>query len=143
DSENHLNNLKFGAHVNRAVEVLHRVETRVIAREEQFGRAKLLRIANEFDHLALVSHTAYYRRVIRETRWPNEVLADSSISSFIDGFEKSALAYVDVGFQSLNYLNSGEETGFPSAYKAVVASEALRGQFGKSSPDGLDARLLK
>lgn len=130
-----------GPYTRLAVEILRLVEARVIGHEERFGRNHLLEVVDRIDPMAFDDHTTYYRKVIRLNTWPNVALSNADLRTFLLGYGRSALAYVDVGFAALRYVASPSTDSFAAIHDLVLASEALRGQFGKSSPDGLDARL--
>lgn len=130
----------FGTRVLRAKAILNRTEEQVKTLEEKFGVDRLLQLVNSIDSSYCSIHTEYYREVIRRRPWPN-VVRGGSIDIFQDEFERSALIYAEIGFRALEYLADPPSSDLRRIYRLVCASEGLRGQYGKSSPDGLDSRL--
>jgi hypothetical protein len=129
------------APAGQSCDVLARIDQRVAHLERRFGRARLLNTVARFDKQHFAEHTDYYRSVIRRHRWPNVERESRSASEFISGFARSILAYVNVGFLALKYLANEKNASLSETHRWVAAAEALRGQFGKQSPDGLDAWL--
>jgi hypothetical protein len=128
---------------NQALRVVDRIEREVCKQEIVFGPESLLRTIADFGMQAYSSHTDYYRRVIRETVWPHGIWVAGTHTDFIRGFEYSALGYVWGGFQALRFFAGGSDWQILEVYDDALVAESLRGQFGKSSPDGLDRRLLQ
>jgi hypothetical protein len=121
--------------------IFARLEEAVIRREDEFGRERLLRTANEIDEAERKGHVAAYRSFIRSNNWPNHP-RPSDFGVFCADYAHSAHQYVKIAFEALQYLAAGSsDEGLAAVYGRVVASEALRGQFGKRSPTGLDHRL--
>jgi hypothetical protein len=115
------------------------LEALVSRREAEFGTAALLEFVAGVGARRVEQHVEQYRQIIRQHDWPNVALPDNS-SAFCAGFVAASHAYVEVGFLALEHLARGG--GYQHKLQALVlASEALRGQFGKQSPTGLDARL--
>ncbi|UTP39786.1 hypothetical protein M9M90_01020 [Phenylobacterium sp. LH3H17] len=125
---------------SRSATALHNVEQSIARHESWFGRERLIRLIGGVPAADLEGHVDHYRQVIRTRSWPNES-RPTPLATFIDEYERAALAYVGAGFQALIYVEDPTLAGFRAANRLVEASEALRGQFGKRSPNGLDARL--
>jgi hypothetical protein len=126
----------------RAVEITLAVEGRTAFHESSFGRDQLVEVINDVADAAARYHVDEYRyRIVRENTWPNVDLPDVDHHDFVSLFGFAALTYVDAAFDAARWLQTRDTRTLVSAHRAVLVSEALRGQFGKSSPDGLDARL--
>ena len=125
---------------SRSAVALASVERAVAAHESWFGRERLLRLVADIPQDHIVDHVAFYREIVRNGSWPNES-APSALPAFIDDFERAAALYVATAFRALAFVESGKPHELPELAHLVTASEALRGQFGKRSPTGLDARL--
>ncbi len=123
-----------------AVEVINQLENRIRIHENLFGKQALINIATAVPTDSVVSHVEYYRHLIRNNSWPN-TSRPSTLASFIRDYYRSALAYIDVGFEALRFIAGQSTQSLEEIYYKVQASEGLRGQFGKRSPTGLDARL--
>lgn len=128
-------------HTTEALRIIDRVEKEIVRSEFLFGRERLLRTVLEFGSEAYHSHIEYYRRVIRETIWPHGVWVAGTHADFLRGFELSALGYVWTGFEALEFFTGSRKWDIFEIYEDALIAESLRGQFGKSSPDGLDRRL--
>lgn len=124
----------------RSMMMLSRVETLVTRCEERFGRERLLNTVAEIGDHAREHHVATYRTFIRTNAWPN-TLRPSSLRVFHDEYERAAAQYVRIGFEAFDHLAGGGTGDIETVHRRVFASEALRGQFGKRSPTGLDERL--
>lgn len=128
--------------MQQALRILRVVDAMVSRSERRVGRKRLLAFVNAIDPRHVDAHVDYYRGLIRNNAWPNN--ADSSepdMGRFLTGFGKSAQAYVTAGFTSLSWLLRPVSSNFHKVHRKVLAAEALRGLFGKSSPVGLDQRL--
>jgi hypothetical protein len=126
---------------SRSVIMLARLEQTVSRREGIFGRERLLRTVAAIKESDVAGHVANYRAFIRTNVWPNHV-HPTSTEVFFEEYERGAHHYVKVGFEALEYLAGGRTSdGLEQIFRRVVISEALRGQFGKRSPTGLDERL--
>jgi hypothetical protein len=125
-----------------ALNIVDRLEQEIVRQELAFGRERLLRTISSFGSEAYVTHTAYYRRVIRETTWPHGKWVGGMHTDFLRGFEYSSLGYVWAGFESLRFFAGAGGLSIDQVYEDALIAESLRGQFGKSSPDGLDRRLM-
>lgn len=130
-----------GSYTAEALRIAARLEQEIIRQEENFGRELLLRTVSAFGSDAYHTHTDYYRRVVRETTWPNGKWVGGMHSDFLRGFEYSALGYIWAGFEALRFFARPGELSLDQVYEDALVAESLRGQFGKSSPDGLDRRL--
>jgi hypothetical protein len=128
-------------HTEVALRIVDCVEREVERQEFIFGPGRLLRTVDSFDSNAYHTHTAYYRRVIRETTWPHGKWVGGTHADFLRGFEYSSLGYVWAGFEALEFFGGKGELAIEDVYEDALVAESLRGQFGKSSPDGLDRRL--
>lgn len=128
------------ASASRSAVTLAEVERAIAAHEAWFGRERLLRLVEAVPLSQIVDHVAYYRNVIRDREWPNETYA-TPLATFLDDYERASLAYVAAAFESMSFLASPIPSELAKIIQLVEASEALRGQFGKRSPTGLDARL--
>lgn len=126
-----------------AIRIVNGVEREIAEHEELFGRDRLLRTVAGFGGEAYATHTGYYRRVIRETTWPHGKWVGGAHADFVRGYGYSALGYVWGGFEALNFLAGPSEWSLEQVYGDALVAESLRGQFGKSSPDGLDRRLAE
>lgn len=124
-----------------ALQIIDRVEREIVRHEMILGRAQLLEAVGRFGGQAYATHTSYYRRVIRETVWPHGLWVSGAHSDFLRGFEYSALGYVWCGFEALRFFMGSSDASIDDVYADALVAESLRGQFGKSSPDGLDRRL--
>ncbi len=124
-----------------ALLILDRVEREIMRQERIFGHERLLRVISSFGVEAYNTHTSYYRRVIRETIWPHGTWVAGGHADFLRGFEHSSLGYVWGGFEALYFFAGSSEWSIDEVYDDALVAESLRGQFGKSSPDGLDRRL--
>lgn len=85
-------------------------------------------------------HVDRYRIIVRTGWWPNEDRA-TSFGTFCSEYLQSTVSYANVGFDALAFLAGSTTWTLGEIFQRVVASEALRGQFGKRSPTGLDRRL--
>lgn len=128
-------------HTSNALGIVDRIESEIMRSECLYGQEKLLRTVLDFGDEAYFTHTAYYRRVIRETIWPHGVWVAGTHADFLRGFEFSALGFVWTGFEALEFLSGSRQWEIFEIYEDTLVAESLRGQFGKSSPDGLDRRL--
>lgn len=129
------------SHPQRALAMLARIENLVISREARFGRERLLDVVDTIGEADRNAHVADYRTFIRSNEWPNAT-RPSSTGVFFDEYERCAAQYVSVGFEALDFISAGApEDARGAMFRRVMASEALRGQFGKRSPTGLDERL--
>ena len=126
-----------------ALLVVDRVEREIVRHELLIGHERLLRIVAGFGGEAYFTHTGYYRRVIRETVWPHGTWVGSAHADFVRGYGYSALGYVWGGFEALKFFGGGSGWSIDEIYEDALVAESLRGQFGKSSPDGLDRRLAQ
>lgn len=133
----------IGRHTKKSLRIVAHIEQEIVRQEIMFGRERLLQTVKAFGGDAYSTHTTYYRRVIRETAWPNGKWVGSMHSDFLRGFEYSSLAYVWAGFEALRFFTSSNELSIDQVYEDALVAESLRGQFGKSSPDGLDRRLME
>jgi hypothetical protein len=125
---------------NYAVDMIECAEERILRHENRLGRKKLLNYFADTSHETMSAHIPEYRKIIREQSWPNTA-RPSNLRKFIYEYKVSSLAYIDVGFEALQSLTQ-DTLGLPhNLYCKTLASEALRGQFGKRSPTGLDTRL--
>ena len=125
---------------DRSVAMLSRVEMLISCSEERFGKGRLLRTVSAIDECDRLTHVDFYRVFIRTNTWPNS-MRPSGMGEFYDEYERSAVQYVKVGFEALAWLAGEADYDLNEIYRRVTASEALRGQFGKRSPTGLDERL--
>lgn len=123
-----------------AVRIVERVEAEVIEGERAFGRPALLHAVASIGLKCCQEHTQDYQQVIRKSEWPNGTWVGVGHQDFLRGYERSARAYVRAGFDALRFLTGRTKLTLDEMYPQVLAAEALRGQFGKSSPDGLDKR---
>jgi hypothetical protein len=128
------------ATASRSAVALANIEKSVAAHEAGFGRERLLRLITAVSQEHVVGHVAFYREIVRVGDWPNEEV-ESTLPKFIDDFENAAAIYVATAFKALAFLENGKPQDLPEMAHLVAASEALRGQYGKRSPTGLDARL--
>lgn len=126
--------------IDRSAAMLINVENRIDLHERKFGRDRLLRTIEKVSPHDLSQHVSRYRVLVRSNEWPN-VAEPAPLAEFLNDYELASLAYVDVGFIALEFVGAGNDRTYASVYHQVVASEALRGQYGKQSPTGLDARL--
>lgn len=120
--------------------IVARVEQNIRQQELKFGRKILLQTIAGMGSDVVVEHVARYRAVIRTGKWPNEN-RPSPFETFCSEYERSAHAYVNVGFEALRFIEGSSCASQSEIYQRVAASEALRGQYGKRSPTGLDRRL--
>lgn len=125
----------------RASRTLRIVEEKVASEEDRVGRRTLLDFINSVDTETCLNHVAEYRTLIRSNTWPNVPQPHLDADGFLIHFERSALAYVTSAFRALRWLQNPDPLRLCEVHREVLASEALRGQYGKSSPDGLDQRL--
>lgn len=130
-----------GSYTRQALHIVDRVEREIAQNELNFGRERLLQTVNDFGTESYATHIDYYRRVIRETTWPNGKWVGGMHSDFLRGFEYSSLGYVWTGFEALRFFAFPNKLSIEQVYEDALIAESLRGQFGKSSPDGLDRRL--
>lgn len=126
-----------------ALHIVERVEREIVRHEGIFGHDQLLRTVAGFGGEAYATHTGYYRRVIRETMWPHGTWVGSAHADFLRGYMYSALGYVWGGFEALSFFAGSNDWSIDEVYDDALVAESLRGQFGKSSPDGLDRRLAQ
>lgn len=127
-------------HVSNALWSYARVEAVVCAGEAQFGRQRLLEASSAVSVQEHQGHVADYRGVIRTNWWPH-VETGADTPTFLRGFHESSVAYAAVAMQLLWALDSTSEDDLTEAHRMALAAESLRGQYGKSSLDGLDVRL--
>lgn len=120
--------------------MFERSERHIRHLEMRFGRERLLRIIAGIHIDELSQHVDHYRAIIRTGQWLNED-RPTHFSTFCSEFERSSIAYINVGFDVFNFLGDRTNWALEKLYRRVAASEALRGQFGKRSPSGLDQRL--
>lgn len=125
---------------SRSAIMLNVIEANIRDKEEKFGRERLLRTIAEIPRVDRAQHIERYRNVIRSNHWPNEANF-SSLDKFLDDYQRSAQIYVSVGFEALDFIAGTSALSLDEIYARVLGSEALRGQFGKRCPSGLDARL--
>lgn len=130
----------FPVVVNLALDILRKVEDHVSQLEAAFGRKRLLKTIFKVGPEAISQHVANHRRIIRNGNWPNEV-RPSSFSVFCNEYMRAAIAYATTGFEALDFLAGNSNISIEKMYFRVLCSEALRGQYGKRSPTGLDQRL--
>lgn len=123
-----------------AVRAVHRTERLCVSLEREFGRERLLRAVDAIDADRARNHVNHYRRLIRTNEWPNAVLGIGD-EAFLDHYERAALVYIKAGFNALAFVEDPNVAPLADVHRDVLSSEALRGQYGKSSPDGLDRRL--
>ncbi|MDP2759783.1 MAG: hypothetical protein Q8O64_05170 [Sideroxyarcus sp.] len=126
--------------ISHSTKIFERIERYVRNVELRFGRERLLRTISEVHIDYFSKHVDHYRVIVRTGEWPNEDRS-TSFPIFCSEFERSAVAYINVGFDALDFLAGGATWPLEKLYQRAVASEALRGQFGKRSPSGLDQRL--
>jgi len=126
--------------VARSAQILTGVERHVAQQEIRFGRMRLLDTIEGLRGYGIDRHVETYRSLIRGNEWPNQQ-RQTTLSQFLNEYERASLAYVSVAFQGFEHLAKPGTRSLSSVYGMVEASEALRGQYGKRSPDGLDARL--
>jgi len=124
-----------------ALRIVDRVEHEIAIHEASIGHERLLRTVAGFGGEAYATHTGYYRRVIRETIWPHGQWVGGAHADFVRGYGYSALGYVWGGFEAMKFLAGSSDWTIAEVYEDALVAESLRGQFGKSSPDGLDRRL--
>jgi len=124
----------------RSTWLLESVESQTIDCELIFGREPLLRTISSVPHDVILDHVRYYRQIIRTNPWPN-IRLESSFSVFLEDYYRAAVAYIETAFELLHSFPWTDSSAFKSQYEKALASEALRGQFGKRSETGLDARL--
>lgn len=124
----------------QSISTLSRIERHVEEYEKAFGRERLLRLVSQIPLSDINEHVNDYRQVIRRRKWPNEN-RPTSFALFLKEYEWATLAYLRVGFLALEFLEKPTAAKLIPIYRMVEASEALRGQFGKRSPTGLDARI--
>ncbi|MHB8512662.1 MAG: hypothetical protein ACYDCC_10840 [Actinomycetota bacterium] len=123
---------------SRAIES---VVARIASGERRLGRERLVNIVNAINTDDANNHVAQYRHIIRAHRWPNTAQREVSAEDFINQFGRAALVYIDCAFEAAAWLERRDSRDLPRVHGLVLASEALRGQLGKSSPAGLDERL--
>jgi hypothetical protein len=129
-------------YVDRSSLILLKTEAEVVRREIEFGRPNLLALVNSFPSDRVATHIDDYRKVIRSRDWGLEN-TPLSLEEFLSGYFAAALAFIDVGFNSLKFLNCPQPEKLEEVFYQVEAAEALRGQFGKRSQSGLDAMILQ
>ncbi len=128
-------------HTAEALGIVDRIEGEIMRSESIFGRERLLQTVLDFGTEAYYSHTDYYRHVIRDTIWPHGIWVAGTHADFLRGFEFSALGFVWTGFEALEFFSGSSQWEIFEIYEDALVAESLRGQFGKSSPDGLDRRI--
>lgn len=121
-------------------DISRQVETHVKQLEGTFGRERLLQTISNIKPEAFSQHVTNHRSIIRSGKWPNED-RPSSFEDFCNEYKRAALAYVNVGFEALAFLAGDRGISVEEMHYKVLCAEALRGQFGKRSPTGLDQRL--
>lgn len=131
----------LGPMADHAVRTIFAVEEHTARHEVAFGRDNLVAVVNDIPPGEAHNHIDEYRRIIRENTWPNVVQPDVGDAAFITQFGLAAQAYVDTAFAAARWLETRDSRTLVKAHRGVLISEALRGQLGKSSPDGLDERL--
>lgn len=125
---------------SRSALIFRNVERSIVTAETRLGRRTLLDAISLLPNGYQDDHVQYYRSIVRGRSWPHEE-RPSALPVFLDEYEQAALAFVRVGFEALDYLLRGTPAQLKHIYRRVEASEALRGQYGKRSQTGLDARL--
>lgn len=132
----------LGPLVQHAVEIIGAVEEHTASHEVGLGRDVLVRTINDIDADVAHNHIDEYRyKIIRNNVWPNVERPQVGDTAFITQFGLAASAYIDSAFTAARWLRDRDSHTLVHAHRSVLISEALRGQLGKSSPDGLDVRL--
>lgn len=132
--------IKADSKPTQSTAIFNGIEAAVCQKEDEFGRERLLKAVAKVTLENLSRHVNRYRSIVRTHRWPNESHV-SSLDAFLGDYERSSLIYVEIGFDALNYVDGNSTLALNAMFERVLGSEALRGQFGKRCPTGLDARL--
>lgn len=120
--------------------IISTVEKRTKECELLFGRERLLHTISDFPQRFQTDHVNYYRTVVRQNEWPHTD-RDSDFATFLSEYLAAALAYVESAFVVLEKYPWTNNASASALLLLAHGVEALRGQFGKRSPTGLDARL--
>lgn len=130
-------NFSFG----RTQQIFNSVEAAVSKMEEQVGTERLIKHVSSLPADVVLNHVDHHRNFIRDSNWGHDKLATSH-TAFLADFWVSCLAYVRVSHEVATHTASAKGDS-QNLDARVYAAEALRGQFGKRAPYGLDARLDK
>lgn len=132
-SHRHLSSLR------RTRSIFQTTENAIDAKIEVIGTKNFLDSVGQITDELCDIHIDGHRAFIRENTWQNE-FHNTSHAKFLEDFERSSALYIDVSFEIFSEIVSGN---FPKndLISKLYSVEALRGQYGKRSPTGLDQRL--
>lgn len=125
-----------------ASDVYGRVESCIEDLEASFGPRSLAHFVDSYYSLSeRRDFIEQYRLIIRDNHWHHGSALELSHQEFLSEFLAVSLEYAHSAFFALNYLAGKTRIPLVEAHRRSWAAEALRGQVGKRSPWGLDARL--